>query len=136
MNKPRIWLYAIRVIPLLYITFSQSSAGAAPVSLTNFVLVNTNADGSVIEPSGLYPGDSSSFDLIGGNNGSGVSGLTTFASTAPAAGTVQFQWSYTSCYPPNQGSLACDTPTFDWAGYMVDQTFVLLADTDTAGVVS
>ena len=37
-----------------------------------FSLVNTNADGSVTTPSVLFPGDSSSFDLIGGNNGQAV----------------------------------------------------------------
>ncbi len=112
-----------------------SAAHAGPIT-TAFGVVNTNADGSVITPSALFPGDSSSFDLTGGNNGDGLEGQTTYIATALSALVVQFQWSYTSCFPPNEQppSDACDTPGFDWTGYLVNQTLTQLTDTDTGGV--
>jgi hypothetical protein len=120
---------------MLYVLTLLPAACAGPITAT-FPVVNTNADGSVITPSVLFPGDSLSFDLTGGNNGSGVGGLTFFIWTAQAAGIVQFQWSYTSCYPPNEQppSEACDSPGYDWTGFRVDQTSTQLTDTDTAGV--
>jgi hypothetical protein len=113
------------------------AAYAGPI-ITAFGVVNTNADGSVITPSALFPGDSSSFDLTGGNNGDGLQGQTTYIATALSAIIVQFQWSYTSCFPPNQQppSDACDSPGFDWTGYLVNQTLVQLTDTDTGPVVA
>jgi hypothetical protein len=101
-------------------------------------LINTDADGSVTTPSLLFPADSSSFDLTGGNLGNGLTGLTEFTGTAASAGIVQFVWSYTSCDPPNQQpqSQACDTPGFDWTGYLVDQNLIQLTDTDTGGLVA
>ena len=112
-------------------------ACASPLPV--FTLYNSDADGSVVTPSGLYPGDSTSFDLIGGNNGSGLPGETDYAGMSSVAGTVQFQWSYTSCFPPNTGSSACDDPGYDWTGYFVGTTFTVadqtqLTDTDTGGV--
>lgn len=120
---------------MLYVLTLPPAAFAGPITAT-FPVVNTNADGSVITPSVLFPGDSLSFDLTGGNNGSGLGGLTFFIWTAQASGIVQFQWSYTSCYPPNEQppSEACDSPGFDWTGFRVDQTSTQLTDTDTAGV--
>lgn len=120
---------------LLYVLTLLPAACAGPITAT-FPVVNTNADGSVITPSILFPGDLLSFDLTGGNNGSGLGGETDFIWTAQATGIVQFQWSYTSCYPPNEQppSMACDFPSYDWAGYRVNQTLNQLTDTDTAGV--
>jgi hypothetical protein len=105
---------------------------------SGFSLVNTNADGSVTTPSVLFPSDSSSFDLIGGNNGTGLTGQTEYIGTAASAGIVQFLWSYTSCYPPNEQppSQACDSPGYDWTGYLVGQNFTQLTDTDTGGLVA
>ena len=126
---------ATGVASLLYVLTLLPAACAGPITAT-FPVVNTNADGSVITPSVLFPGDPLSFDLIGGNNGSGLGGRTDFIWTAQAAGIVQFQWSYTSCYPPNEQppSQACDSPGYDWTGFQVDQTSTQLTDTDTAGV--
>jgi hypothetical protein len=135
MKKLRTPLHkATRAASLLLITLLPA-AYAIPITPT-FPVVNTNADGSVVTPSGLFPGDLLSFDLIGGNNGSGLRGETDFLWTAQATGRVQFLWSYTSCYPPNAQSLACDSPGYDWTGYMVNPTKTLLTDTDTEGVAA
>jgi PEP-CTERM motif len=122
---------------LLYILTLLPAAYAGPITAA-FQVVNTNADGSVITPSILFPGDSLSFDLTGGNNGSGLGGETDYIGTAQATGIVKFLWSYTSCFPPNQKppSSACDSPGFDWAGYLVNRTLTQLTDTDTAGVAA
>jgi len=122
---------------VLYVLAQLPAAWAGPITPT-FPIVNTNADGSVTMASAIFPGDPLSFDLTGGNNGSGVGGLTLFIWTAQAPGLVQFQWSYTSCFPPNQHptSVACDDPGFDWAGFQVGQIQTLLTDTDTAGVTA
>lgn len=122
---------------LLYVLTLLPAAYAGPIT-AGFSLVNTNADGSVTTPSVLFPGDSSSFDLTGGNNGSGLTGQTEYIGTAASAGVVQFLWSYTSCYPPNEQppSPACDSPGYDWTGYLVDQNLTQLTDTDTGGLVA
>jgi hypothetical protein len=124
------------VASMLYVLTVLPAAHAGPIT-TAFAVANTNADGSVIAPSVLFPGDSSSFDLTGGNNGDGLEGQTTYTATALYAIIVKFQWSYTSCFPPNEQppSDACDTPGFDWTGYVVNQTLTQLTDTDTGGVV-
>jgi hypothetical protein len=128
---------AMVVASLLYALNLLPAAHAGPIN-TVFSVVNTNADGSIITPSVLFPGDASSFDLTGGNNGDGLQGQTTYIATALSALIVQFQWSYTSCFPPNEQppSDACDTPGFDWTGYLVNQTLVQLTDTDTGSVVA
>jgi hypothetical protein len=128
---------ATRVALLYYVVAHFPGAYANPITAT-FTVVNSNADGSVITPSVLYPGDLSSFDLIGGNNGSGLEGLTEYIGTATAAGVVDFQWSYTSCFPPNEQppSGACDSPGYDWTGYEVNQTLTQLTDTDTGGLTA
>jgi hypothetical protein len=122
---------------VLYVLTLLPVASASPITAI-FPVVNTDADGSVTTPSGLFPGDPLSFDLIGGNTGSGLGGLTFFMWTAQAPGIVQFQWSYTSCYPPNEqpASEACDFPGFDWTGFQLGQISTQLTDTDTLGVVA
>src|ERR1700681_4603144 len=92
---------AIGAASLLYVLALIPIACAGPITAT-FPVVNTNADGSVSMPSVLFPGDLLSFDLTGGNNGGGLGGETDFIWTAQATGIVKFQWSYTSCYPPNE----------------------------------
>ncbi len=79
------------------------------------MLNNSNADGSVAIGS-----DGLSFVLTGGNTGSGAPGTTDFVGLAPVAGLVEFQYFYA----------AFDTPTFDFAGYLLGSTRVPLADTD------
>ena len=122
---------------VLFVLAQLPAAWAGPITAT-FPVVNTNADGTVTMPSTIFPGDALSFDLTGGNNGTGVGGLTLFIWTAQVPGLLQFQWSYTSCYPPNQQptSDACDDPGFDWAGFQVGQIQTQLTDTDTAGVTA
>lgn len=77
-----------------------------------FTLKNTNADGSVIR-------QNNGITLTGGNNGSGLPGTTDFVANATGAGIVQFQFSFASA----------DTPTFDFAGYLLNNNFTVLADT-------
>jgi hypothetical protein len=120
---------------LLVVFGMYSVAWATPLSLSDFTLENFNADGSVTTPSFFSPGDTSSFDLIGGNNGSGLAGRTEFLWVAPATGTLDFMWSYTSCSPLNLPT-ECDSPGYDWSGYILNYTFPELTDTDTGGVVS
>ena len=122
---------------VLYVLAHVPAAWGGPITAV-FPIVNTNADGTVIVPSALFQGDPLSFDLIGGNNGTGLSGLTQFIWTAQVPGLLQFQWSYTSCYPPNEQptSGACDDPGFDWAGFQLGQIQTQLTDTDTSGVVA
>ncbi len=77
-----------------------------------FTLKNTNADGSVIQ-------QNNEITLTGGNNGSGLPGTTDFVANATGSGVIQFQFSYASA----------DTPTFDFAGYLLNNNFSVLADT-------
>jgi hypothetical protein len=82
-------------------------------ALNNWLLTNTNADGSAITPD-----DGVTVIVTGGNNGSGLPGTTTLTIAAAGAGQVQFDWSYSSM----------DAATFDNTGYVVDNTFFQLAD--------
>lgn len=128
---------AVRAASVLYVLTLLPAAWAGPITAT-FPVVNTNADGSVTMPSALFPGDPLSFDLTGGNNGTGTGGVTLFIWTAQVPGLLQFQWSYTSCYPPNEQptSIACDDPGFDSAGFQVGQIRTQLTDTDTSGATA
>jgi hypothetical protein len=93
----------------------EAHAGSITAFSLQFTLTNTNADGSV-----QVSGDGLSVALTGGNNGSGLPGTTDFLTSALADGVVNFAFSYASL----------DTPTFDFAGYLLGSTFVQLADTD------
>src|SRR5579885_1035476 len=73
--------------------------------LNSFVLQNTTANGTV-----SIAADGLSFVLTGGNTGSGLSGETDFTGTSTAAGTISFDWSYSSL----------DQPGFDAAGYFLN----------------
>lgn len=132
---PQWALKTLRFISLTY-ALTALPAWGTPMSLNDFAVSNTNADGKVTLVSALSPGDFSSFDLTGGNTGSGLDGETDFLGIAPVGGTVRFLWAYTSCYPPNQQppSNACDDAGVDWAGYMVDQYLTPLTDKDTGGI--
>ncbi len=93
-----------------------SGAKAATIfdfAQNGFTLKNTNADGSVIQQTNRIV-------LTGGSNGSGFSGTTDFVASATGTGVVQFQYSYASL----------DLPTFDFAGYLLNNNFFVLADTD------
>lgn len=67
-----------------------------------------------------FTGDDLTVEVIGGDDGSGVPGTTTALVTAPAAGTVQFDYVYNSL----------DSPTFDSAGYVLNGAYNQFADTD------
>jgi hypothetical protein len=94
--------------------------------LSNWTLIDTNADGFAMTPdAGL------TLILTGGNNGSGSPGITDFVINAPAAGLVQFNWSYTSvdatspvCGP--LGNRPCDD-----GGYLLGGAYTELADDTT-----
>ena len=58
--------------------------------------------------------------VVGGNDGSGLFGTTTVTITAPAPGTVQFNYLYNSL----------DSPTFDTSGYLLNGVYTQFADTD------
>lgn len=89
-------------------------AASIPFPLTFFSVVNTNADGTAVSPDG-----GASVVITGGNNGSGLGGTTDLIAKAPAPVTIAFLFIYTSL----------DSPTFDWAGYVVNDLFTQVADT-------
>ncbi|QGZ92619.1 PEP-CTERM sorting domain-containing protein [Microcystis aeruginosa FD4] len=77
---------------------AASSASAATVfgfqdayAPINWTLTNSNADGFVDTT-----GAPASISLTGGDNGSGSSGTTDYTTTAAAAGTVTFDWDYST----------------------------------------
>jgi hypothetical protein len=85
----------------------------------NWTLTNSNADGFV-DTSGAP----ASISLTGGDNGSGSSGTTDYTTTAAAAGTVTFDWNYST----NDG------PFFDPFGYLLNGSFIQVTD-DGGGLV-
>lgn len=91
-----------------------AKAASIPFPLSFFSLVNTNADGTAASPDGGV-----SVTITGGNNGSGLGGTTDLIATAPSPVTIVFQFLYTSL----------DSPTFDWAGFVVNDLFTQVADT-------
>jgi hypothetical protein len=91
-----------------------STAASIPFPLTFFNVVNTNADGTALSADGGI-----SAVITGGNNGSGLTGTTDLIATAPADVTIAFQFIY----------MSADAPTFDWAGFLVNDLFTQVADT-------
>jgi PEP-CTERM motif len=99
----------------LALTVPAKAAFTGDYALNRFTLMNANADGTVLTPdAGL------SIVLTGGNNGSGLPGMTDFVATATGAGLVRFQYSYATL----------DLPMADFAGYLLGGAFSQLADTD------
>jgi hypothetical protein len=99
-----------------YYALSNSDCNNARVG--NFLCVNTNADGFLTvldEPLSII--------LTGGNNGWGGPGQIDLLITAPAAGMVSFAYSYFFDF-------AADDPGWDYAGYLLGETFVGLAYAD------
>ncbi len=110
-------LSPILLSPLLVAFGATQQARAAGLFNTPpgiFQLSNSNADGTFSVSS-----DGTSLVLTGGNTGSGLSGMTTYSSTALAPGLITFGWSYQSL----------DMPGFDDAGYILRSSRVLLSDT-------
>ena len=128
--KPRSTRLGVFVFSLIFAFGVPATAGSFTGSydLSNWTLINTNADGSAMTPDlGL------SLILTGGNNGSGNPGITDFVITAPASGTISFQWNYSSldattpvCGP--FGNLICDD-----GGYLLNSVYTGLADDTTQG---
>jgi hypothetical protein len=81
-----------------------------PYAPINWTLTNSNADGFV-----NTSGAPASISLTGGNNGSGSSGTTDYTTTAAAAGTVTFNWNY---------STTDDDVAFDPFGYLLNGSFI------------
>jgi hypothetical protein len=99
---------------------AASGASAATVSgfqdaydPINWTFTNSNADGFV-----NTGGAPASISLTGGDNGSGDPGTTDYTTTAAAAGTVTFDWNYSSS----------DDPGWDGFGYLLNGSFSFLAD--------
>lgn len=87
----------------------------------NWTFTNSNADGFV-----NTGGAPASISLTGGDNGSGDFGTTDYTTTAAAAGTVTFDWNYSTADP--------DTPFWDPFGYLLNGSFIQVTD-DGGGVV-
>jgi hypothetical protein len=137
-RKP--WLTGVfSALALSLILTVPANAGSFTGSydLSNWVLTNTaQTDGSVMTPdSGL------TLVFTGGNSGSGNPGTTDFFISAPAAGQVQFSWSYTSTDSTtpvcgNSGTLICDDGGYLLGGVysggvLSGSTYTELADDTT-----
>jgi hypothetical protein len=85
---------------------------------SNWLLTNINADGFV--NAFVITGSGLSLTLTGGNNGSGAAGVTNFITDVTGTGMIQFHFDYSSL----------DLPTLDYAGYLWNNNFFPLADTD------
>jgi hypothetical protein len=85
----------------------------------NWTFTNSNADGFV-----NTGGAPASISLTGGDNGSGFSGTTNYTTTAAAAGTVTFDWDYSTD----------DGPLFDPFGYLLNGSFIQVTN-NGGGVV-
>ena len=90
-----------------------------PYAPINWTFTNSNADGSV-----NTGGAPASISLTGGNNGSFNSGTTNYTTTAAAAGTVTFDWNY---------STADVSAFWDPFGYLLNGSFSFLTDSPSNG---
>jgi len=97
------------IIGLSFLFPSSANAGfVGYYAIGNFTLTNTNADGFADTPdAGL------SIVLTGGNNGSGLSGLTDFTIGVALTGLVHYSYSFSTV----------DDPGFDWAGSLLDGAY-------------
>lgn len=86
----------------------------------NWTFTNSNADGFV-----NTGGAPASISLTGGDNGSGDFGTTDYTTTAAAAGTVTFDWNY---------STADVSAFWDPFGYLLNGSFTQVTN-DGGGVV-
>ncbi|MFM7476545.1 MAG: PEP-CTERM sorting domain-containing protein [Microcystis aeruginosa] len=89
-----------------------------PYDPINWTFANSNADGSV-----NTSGAPASISLTGGNNGTGNPGTTNYTTTAAAAGTVTFDWDYSTN----------DEPGYDGFGYLLNGSFSFLTDSPNNG---
>ncbi|MDB9423412.1 PEP-CTERM sorting domain-containing protein [Microcystis aeruginosa CS-564/01] len=84
----------------------------------NWTLTNSNADGFV-DTSGAP----ASISLTGGNTSTGGFGTTNYTTTAAAAGTVTFNWNYSTN----------DSPNYDGFGYLLNGSFSLVTSSPNNG---
>lgn len=117
------WKFIVLIGAMLSFAAHPAGAGVIPFFLTDFSLVNSNADGTATSPDGGL-----TLTLTGGNLGSGLGpGTTDFITTSVMTVTFQFDYIYTSL----------DLPGYDRAGYWVDQVLTFLADSNgESGTVS
>ncbi|MFM6321705.1 MAG: PEP-CTERM sorting domain-containing protein [Microcystis panniformis] len=92
-----------------------------PYAPINWTFTNSNADGSV-----NTGGAPASISLTGGDNGSDNFGTTDYTTTAAAAGTVTFDWDYSTA--------DIDGPFFDRFGYLLNGSFTQVTN-NGGGVV-
>jgi hypothetical protein len=121
-------LTAMTVTTVSLTLAAASSASAATVfgfqdayAPINWTFANSNADGFVDTT-----GAPASISLTGGDDGSDDFGTTDYTTTAAAAGTVTFDWNYSTA----DG----DGPSFDPFGYLLNGSFTQVTD-DGGGVV-
>ena len=120
-------LTAMTVTTVSLTLAAASSASAATVfglqgayDPSNWTFANSNADGFVDTT-----GAPASISLTGGdNNGSGSFGTTDYTTTAAAAGTVTFDWNYSTT----------DGPVWDPFGYLLNGSFTRVTN-NVGGVV-
>src|SRR5271165_3998585 len=103
--------YFLLFLVLLFAVPRAEAGFVGAYSLVNWSLTNNNGDGSE-----MTPDNRQSIVLSGPNNGAGIGGSTTFTIAAVAAGSVQFDWSYSTL-----------DPGFETAGYLLAQQLVLLS---------
>lgn len=90
----------------------------------NWTLTNTNGGNGYV----ITTGAPNSIQLIGSNNGAGGSNYTNYKITIPCAGTISFNWDYTS--------YDRDGPYYDRFGYTVNNTFSQLTNNSGSTVQS
>ena len=114
-------LACAQVVALCFLWTPQLKASFIQTyDLSQFTLTNTNADGTAMSPDGGL-----SLILTGGNDGSGLSGTTDFVMNATVGGLISFDFIYSACSLTD----ICDTPGFDFGGYLLDSNFIQVADT-------
>lgn len=107
---------------IVAVTPTLSAAFINAYAFDNFVLTETNSDGTVSTPDGGLTAL-----LVGPNNGSGNSGATDWLITSIGTGIVSFDFSYYSD----------DTPGYDSAGYYLNGVVTQFANSSgQAGPVS
>ena len=125
-RQSRLVLCGALALSLVLVGPANAGSFTGTYDLSNWTLIDTEADGFAMTPdAGL------TLVLTGGNNGSGLPGVTDFVINAPTAGLIQFNWSYTSldstspvCGP--LGNLPCDD-----GGYLLGGAYTELADDTT-----
>jgi hypothetical protein len=106
---------------------AQAGSFTGSYDISNWTIIDTTGDGSVITPDlGL------SIIITGGNNGSGLPGMTDFVISAPASGLVQFNWSYSSLDLDFACGVSFTLPCDD-GGYLLNGAYTELADAANQG---